>query len=270
MRLGNPALRHFEQPQTWDQTFGRGAPLAEARPNTMTVGGTVTATTILLGICAAAAIGSWSAAASPSYQHLAWPLGIGGLIGGLILALVITFKPRTAQFLGPVYAACEGLLLGVFSYVVGARVSAVEGVDVSGALVFQAIGLTIAITAAMLFAYATRIIQPGRTFRAVVVSATLGLVLFGIVAFVLALLGNHTLISVYSPTNGSLISVGFSLFVVVIASLFLVLDFQMIDQGVKAGMPKHMEWYGGFALLVTLVWLYIELLRLLAKLRSSD
>lgn len=270
MRMGNPTLRAFEQPQTWDDAFGANAPVGGARANVMTVGGTVTATAVLLGICAAAAVVAWTIVANPTRTGLAWPLGLGGMLVGLVLALIISFKPRTAQFLAPVYAACEGLFLGVFSFIVGARVSAVEGADVSGVLILQAVGLTVAIAAAMLFAYASGIIRPGRTFRAVVVSATIGIVLFGVVALVMALLGNSTLISVYSSTNGSLISIGFSLFVVVIASLFLVLDFQLIDEGVKAGMPKHMEWYGGFALLVTLVWLYIELLRLLGKLRSSE
>jgi uncharacterized YccA/Bax inhibitor family protein len=269
MRSANPALRNFDQPQTWEAAFGRPS-LAEARPNTMTVRGTVTATSILLGICAAAAIGSWAAATSQGYQHLTWPLGLGGLIGGLVLGLIITFVPRTAQFLSPLYAACEGLFLGVFSFVVGQQVSAKVGQDVGSALVLQAVGLTIAIAAAMLFGYATRIIRPGKVFRACVLSAGMGLGLFALVAIVMALLGNSTLISVYSSTNSSMISIGFSLFVVVIASLFLVLDFEFIEHGVQSGMPKHMEWYGGFALLVTLVWLYIELLRLLAKLRSSD
>lgn len=279
MRSANPTLRAFSQPQTWDDAHG-GRPVAGTRSNVMTVGGTVTATGILLGICTAAAIGSWAAATSASYSHLMYPMLIGGCLGGLVLAMVITFKPGSAPYLAPVYAALEGLFLGAFSFLVGGAVSTkLAGAEGAGAfaaaaegkaLVFQAIGLTFAITAAMLFCYATRIIRPGRVFRAVVISAGGGVCLFAFAAFGLALFGNHTLIGVYSPTNGGLISVGFSLLVVVIASLFLVLDFQFIEQGVRSGMPKHMEWYAGFALLVTLVWLYVELLRLLAKLRSSN
>ncbi len=268
MKSANPALRAFERPQTWDQAFGRGA-VAEARPNTMTVGGTVTATGILLGICTAGAIGSWALVSGGANSGLGLVLGLGGALVGLVLALVISFKPRTAPFLGPVYAACEGLFLGVLSYFVGEQVSAKVGADVGPTLVFQAVALTFAIAAGMLFAYATRIVRPGRVFKACVVSAGIGLGLFAIVAIVMSLFGNSTLISVYSATNGSMISIGFSVFAVVVASLFLVLDFEFIERGVQAGMPKHMEWYGAFALLVTLVWLYIELLRLLGKLRSK-
>lgn len=273
MRSSNPALKAFTQPQTWDDAHGR--PLSKTRANTMTIGGTVTATSILLGICVAAAIGSWATVANPNYAYLQFPFLFGGMISGLVLGLVIAFKPRIAQFLAPVYAALQGLFLGAFSYMVGNMVAAKVGASGSGTqigttLVLQAVGLTFAITAAMLFCYVSGIIKPGKVFRAVVVSAMGGLMLFFVVALVMSLFGNSTLISVYSPTNGGLISVGFSLLVVGLASLVLVLDFQMIDQGVRAGLPKHMEWYAGFALLVTLVWLYIELLRLLAKLRSNN
>lgn len=268
MKSANPALRAFERPQTWDQAFGRGA-VAEARPTTMTVGGTVTATGILLGICTAGAIGSWALVSNPAHTGKGLILGVAGALLGLVLGLVITFKPRSARFVGPVYAACEGLFLGVLSYYIGEKVSAKVGADVGPALVMQAVGLTFAIAAAMLFGYATRIIRPGRVFKACVVSAGLGLGLYAVVAVVMMLFGNTTLVSVYSSTNGSMISIGFSLFAVVIASLFLVLDFEFIEKGVQAGMPKHMEWYGAFALLVTLVWLYVELLRLLGKLRSK-
>ena len=273
MRLGNPTLRAFDQPQTWNDAFG-SKPVAKPRSNTMTVGGTVTATSILLGICVAAAAGSWAAASSPSYGHLTMPFIAGGAIGGLILALIISFKPKTAPVLAPIYAAAEGLFLGAFSLVVGGMVAGAtqEGTAVSmgQTLVLQAITLTFAIVFAMLGLYAFRIIRPGAVFRSVVLTAVGGAILFGLVAFVMALLGNNTLIALYSPTNGGMVSVGFSLLLVGIASLCLILDFQMIDQGVQSGAPKYLEWYGGFALLVTIVWLYVELLRLLAKLRSSD
>lgn len=272
MRLGNPTMRAFEQPQTWNDAFG-AKPVAEARPNTMTVGGTVTATSILLGICVAAAAGSWAAANNPNYSHLALPFLIGGIIGGLVLALVISFAPKTAPFLAPVYAAFEGLFLGVFSLYVGNMVASQtgeSGIAVGKSLVFQAFTLTFAIVFAMLGLYAFRIIRPGRVFRSVVITGVVGACLFGLVAMVMALLGNDTLIALYSPTNGGMLSVGFSVLLVGIASLLLILDFQFIDHAVQSGAPKHMEWYGGFALLVTIVWLYVELLRLLAKLRSSD
>ncbi|MDQ7014085.1 MAG: Bax inhibitor-1/YccA family protein [Planctomycetota bacterium] len=276
MRTANPTFKAFSQPQTWADAHGRDS-LAEGRANVMTIGGTVTATSILLGVCVAGAVGSWSLATSEAYGKFAWPVGIGGMIVGLVLALVITFKPKTARFLAPLYAAAEGLFLGVFSFMVGNMVAAktgagtaAEGLQIGQTLVLQAITLTFAITAGMLFAYASGIIKPGRVFRAVVISGVIGAMLFGLVAFGLAIFGNSTLISVYSPTNGGMISVGFSVLMVVIASLVLVLDFEFIAKGVKAQLPRHMEWYAGFSLLVTLVWLYIEILRLLAKLRSGD
>ena len=276
MRTANPTLSAFNRPQTWVDAHGRDS-LAETNANVMTIGGTVTATSILLGVCVAGAVVSWGLAGNPTYAHLAMPIGIGGLILGLVLGLVITFKPTTARFLSPVYAAAEGLFLGVFSFWVGGMVAAKTGAETGGGglqightLILQAVTLTFAITAGMLFAYASGIVKPGRVFRTVVMSGVIGACLFGLVAMVMAIFGNSTLISVYSPTNGGMISVGFSVLMVVIASLVLVLDFEFIASGVRAQAPKHMEWYAGFSLLVTLVWLYIELLRLLAKLRSSD
>lgn len=266
MRSSNPALRPFDRPQTWDDAFGAKS-IAKARPTTMTVRGTVTATAILLGICTAAAVGSWAMVSQPSGAgaSLAMPVGLGGVLVGLVLALVISFKPRAAPFLSPFYAACEGLFLGVLSFVVASRFPPQVGTT----LVFQAVGLTFGIAAVMLIAYGTGLIRPGRVFRAVVVSATGGICLFYLAAFVSGLLGFHALGSVLAFDNATPLSIGLSLFVVAIASLNLVLDFEFIQRGSQARLPRHMEWYGGFALLVTLVWLYIELLRLLSKLRSK-
>ncbi len=265
MRSANPTLRAFDKPQTWDDAFG-GRPVARDRPTTMTIGGTVTATGILLGICTAAAIGSWAMVSNPEYAGLAYPALIGGIVVSLILGLVISFKPGTAPFIGPVYAATEGVFLGVLSLVVARQFPP----EVGTTLVFQAVGLTFGVAGTMLAAYATGIVRPGRVFRACVVSATGGIALFYLVAMVGNLLGMHALGSLLRFDNASPLSIGLSLFVVAIASLNLVLDFEFIHEGARRGLPKHMEWYGGFALLVTLVWLYIELLRLLSKLRSSD
>jgi uncharacterized YccA/Bax inhibitor family protein len=266
MRSANPALRPFERPQTWDDAFGARA-VAGARPRTMTIRGTVTATGILLGICTAAAVGSWAMVSQPSGAGapLAMPVGLGGVLVGLVLALIISFKPRTAPVLGPFYAAAEGLFLGILSFVVASRFPP----EVGTTLVFQAVGLTFGVAATMLIAYATGLIRPGKVFRAVVISATGGVCLFYLVAFVGRLLGFDALSSLLRFDNASPLSIGLSLFVVALASLNLVLDFEFIHRGSQAGLPRHMEWYGGFALLVTLVWLYIELLRLLSKLRSK-
>lgn len=273
MRTANPALKAFQAPQTWDDAVRSGT-LDEVKSDTMSIGGTVTATGVLLGICVAGAVASWSIASNPQTAGLGLALGLGGLVAGLILGLIVSFKPKLARILGPLYAGAQGLLLGWFSFVVGGAVAGATGegsaVQVGQTLVLQAVTLTFAITAGMLFAYASGLVRPGRVFRAVVMTGVSGAVLFFLVAMVMALLGNNTLIALYSPTNGGMLSVGFSVVLVVIASLMLVLDFELIAQGVRTGQPKHMEWYGGFALLVTLVWLYIELLRLVAKLRSGD
>ncbi|MBK7404929.1 MAG: Bax inhibitor-1/YccA family protein [Phycisphaerales bacterium] len=264
MRSANPALNAFSKPQTWDDAFGSRS-ATRARPTTMTLRGTVTATGILLGICAASAVGSWAMCSSPQYAGAAMPVAFGGAILGLVMALVISFKPRTAPYLGPIYAAGEGLFLGVLSVLIAKRFPP----DVGQTLVIQAVGLTFGVAAAMLAAYATRIIRPGRVFRACVISATGGIGLFYLAAIIGNLLGFGAMGSLLRFDNASPLSIGISLVVVAVASLNLVLDFQFIEEGSRRGLPKYMEWYGGFALLVTLVWLYIELLRLLSKLRSK-
>jgi len=235
----------------------------------MTIGGTVTATGILVGICSATAIGSWALVSNPANAGLAMPLIFGGMIAGLVLGLIIAFKPRTAPFLAPIYAACEGLFLGALSLIVSRSVPASAGGGAGSTIVFQAIGLTFGVAAVMLIAYGTRIIRPGRIFRAVVISATGGIALFYVVAMLGSLFGLQAMAGLLAFDNASPLSIGISLFVVGIAALNLVLDFEFIEQGANHSLPKYMEWYGGFALLVTLVWLYIELLRLLSKFRNK-
>jgi len=148
MRTANPTLSAFGQPQTWADAHGRNS-LADTNDNVMTIGGTVTATSILLGVCVAGAVVSWGLANSANYAHLAWPVGIGGMILGLVLGLVITFRPTTARFLSPVYAAAEGLFLGVFSFFVGNAVAAKTGAEagagglqIGHTLILQAVTLT--------------------------------------------------------------------------------------------------------------------------------
>ncbi len=266
MRSSNPALKVFEQPQ-------RIGDLAASPANTMTVGGTVTATAVLLGICSAVAIGSWSLVSNQQHLGLGMGLSFVGMILGFILAMIVIFKPKTAPFLAPVYAACEGLFLGVISYVVSAQIGASAAAGGTGSpdttIVFQAVGLTFGVAAAMLAAYGLRIIRPGKIFRAVIVSATGGIALFYLVAMLGSFVGLNGMAGLLAFDNASPLSIGISLFVVGIASLNLVLDFEFIEVGAQNNLPKYMEWYGGFALLVTLVWLYIELLRLMSKLRNK-
>ena len=183
-------------------------------------------------------------------------IAIGG-IGGFIVALVTIFKKEWSPITVPLYAVLEGLMLGGISYMYGQMY---EGI------VFNAIMLTVCILICLLLAYRSGIIKATENFKLGVFAATGGIFLVYLVSFIASFFGAG--FSFLDPTNSSLFSIGVSLFVVVIASLNLVLDFDFIEEGAERGAPKYMEWYGAFGLLVTLVWLYLEILRLLAKLNN--
>ena len=242
MRTSNPALS--------DRVF-RGEGVAYG--NAMTLNGTVNKTGLLL-ICAfASAAWTWNLATTDPER--AGGLAILGSIGGLIVAMVTIFKKSWAPITAPIYAMLEGLLLGSVSELFEARY---PGIAVA------AVGLTFGTLFALLLVYRTGMIRVTEKFRIGVVAATGGIALFYFLTIILGFFGIH-----FSSVFGSgLIGVGFSLFVVVIAALNLVLDFDFIERGVAVGSPKYMEWYSGFALLITLIWLYFEILRLLAKLRD--
>ncbi len=180
-----------------------------------------------------------------------------GLIGGLITAIITIFKKQWAPYTVPIYAALEGLALGGISSIYEHMYTGIAQ---------QAIFLTMGIFAALLFAYKTKIIQPTENFKLGIFAATAGIGVVYLISFVMSFFGSG--LSIMSIENASMMSIGFSFFVVVIASLNLVLDFDFIEQGAEMGAPKYMEWYGAFGLLVTLIWLYLEILRLLAKLQS--
>ena len=243
-RSGNPALGK----QTF-KTLKRdsGGPLVS--DDVMTIRGTVdkTAISLLLMLCA-----GYFTFNEGSLVYIA----IGG-IGGFIVALVTIFKKEWAPITVPLYAMLEGLMLGGVSYMYGQMF---EGI------VFNAIMLTISILICLLFAYRSGIIQATENFKLGVFAATGGIFLVYLVSFIASFFGAG--FSFLDPTNSSMFSIGVSLFIVVIASLNLVLDFDFIEEGAEKGAPKYMEWYGAFGLLVTLVWLYLEILRLLAKLNS--
>tara|TARA_B100001057_G_scaffold476795_1_gene545224 strand:- start:731 stop:1384 length:654 start_codon:yes stop_codon:yes gene_type:complete len=183
-------------------------------------------------------------------------IAIGG-IGGFIVALVTIFKKEWSPITVPLYAVLEGLMLGGISYMYGQMY---EGI------VFNAIMLTVSILICLLLAYRSGIIKATENFKLGVFAATGGIFLVYLVSFIASFFGAG--FSFLDPSNSSLFSIGVSLFVVVIASLNLVLDFDFIEEGAERGAPKYMEWYGAFGLLVTLVWLYLEILRLLAKLNN--
>jgi uncharacterized YccA/Bax inhibitor family protein len=184
-----------------------------------------------------------------------------GIIGGLISALAISFKPNWAPVLAPLYALLEGLFIGAISAIMNAAFA-----ESYPGLIMQAVGLTFGVALAMFLLYNFRIISATQRFKSIVFTATLGIGIFYLITMVLRMFG----VNVSFMYDSSLLSIGISLFVVAIAALNLIMDFDMIEQGAERGAPKFMEWYGAFGLMVTIVWLYIEILKLLSKLGSRD
>ncbi len=243
LRSGNPTLT--------DSTFKNAGVASGAEA--MTLQGTVNKTGISLLILIAAASFVWNQAFAGA------PFGIwmiGGAIGGAVLALVTVFKKAWAPVTTPVYAALEGLFLGGISATYEARF---EGI------VINAVGLTFGTLAGLLMAYSSGLIKPSENVKLGIVAATGGIGLVYLISMGLSVFGKQMpFIHDASP-----IGIAFSGFVVLIAAFNLVLDFDFIESGAAQRAPKHMEWYAAFGLLVTLVWLYLELLRLLAKLQGK-
>ena len=234
-RSGNPAFtRNFDSTGAVPQS------------ERMTLDGAVNKTAILLSLCFGGAFIGWNVPA----------LAMPGLIIGTILAFVTIFRnPAKAGTTAPFYAGFEGIALGGITVFAEAQY---PGIGI------QAIGLTFGILASLLFCYKSGIIKPTENFRLMIFSATMGIALLYLVSFIMSFFGSGI---GFIHSNG-MFGIGFSLFVVGIAALNLVLDFDFIEEGAEQGLPKYMEWYGAFSLMVTLVWLYIEILRLLMKLRS--
>ena len=241
MRSGNPALKA----ETFKNIKGTNAEGMTAEK--MTISGTVNKTAMSLLLLMAAASYTW--------MNQSTGLMILGFIGGLIMALLTIYKKTWAPYTVSGYALLEGLALGGISRIFEEQYPGIAS---------QAIFLTFGILAALLLAYKTGIIKPTENFKLGVFAATGGVFIMYLISFVMSFFGSG--MSILNPNNASMLSIGFSLFVVVIASLNLVLDFDFIEEGAERGAPKYMEWYGAFGLLVTLIWLYLEILRLLAKL----
>lgn len=247
MRSSNPALPA--------NTFSSMRWTAE-RDDAMTIQGTVVKTGLLLLLVFLAAGWTWM----KFYQSgengaIATPwVGIG-LLGGFIMALVTVFKKEWAPVTAPIYAVLQGLFIGGLS---------AQLETVYPGIVIQAAGLTFGTLFAMLLAYQSGLIKATDKFKLGVVAATGGIALVYLVAFVLSFFG----IQASFLYSSSWLSIGISLFVIVIAALNFIIDFDFIEQGARQNVPKYMEWYGAFAMIVTLVWLYIEFLRLLSKVRS--
>jgi len=260
MKTSNPALGDKTFRDLPGVQYGQGglgqAGLIDAA-NRMTLSGTVNKTGILLICALATAAWTWSMFLKSRDIADVMPLMLVGMIGGLIFALVTSFKKEWAPVTAPIYALLEGLLLGGLSAVMDLRY---PGIGI------QAVSLTFGTLFVLLIAYQSGVIKVTAKFRLGVVAATGGIFVFYLAQMLLGFIGIR-----FTSINGSgVIGIGFSLIVVAVAALNLVLDFDFIEQGVQAGAPKYMEWYGAFGIMVTLVWLYIEILRLLSKMRSRN
>lgn len=248
MRSGNPVLNN--------STFDSMRADAYGSSGTMTIRGTATKTLILLGLCAGMASITWGMVRGQDVQQ-AMPWMIGGIIGGLVFGLATSFVPKWSPVTGPLYAMAEGLFLG--------GISALFERQFQG-IVFQALLATFGTTFALLMAYQTGIVKATENFKLGVLAATGGIGIMYLVMFVLRAMGLY---------NFNLMAMGgwgiaISAVIVIVAALNLVLDFDYIEHAAAQGAPKYCEWYGAYGLMVTLVWLYIEILRLLAIIANSQ
>lgn len=246
LRTANPALNA--------NTF-RGLEYTADRANAMTIQGTVNKTALLLLFLLLTSSWTWN-----KFFEAGDPAAVGswimvGALGGFVVALATVFKKTWAPMTAPLYAALEGLFLGGVSFIFEVKFPGI---------VIQAVGLTFGTLFCLLMAYKSGLIKATENFKLGVVAATGGIALVYVISMILGFFG----VQIPMIHGSGIIGIGFSLFVVVIAALNLVLDFDFIENGAQAGAPKYMEWYAAFGLMVTLIWLYIEILRLLAKLRE--
>lgn len=226
--------------------------------NTMTVRGCAIKTGILLSLCTASAAVCWAYIAS---ERNAIPAGaliaIGG-IGAFVLSLVICFGQRTVAYLAPVHALFEGVFLGGVSYLFAQRFQGIVG---------HAVLLTLGIAFSLAIAFSFGLIRIGSTLARIVTVATGGVALFYLATFIMSMCGVTAFNAVF---RGGPLGIAFSLFLVGLASFNLVMTFQEAERGIAMKAPKSMEWYIGFAVLIELAWLYLEVLKLLAKARGKD
>ena len=247
IRTSNPTLNAA--------VFRNAGPVAVG--GSMTVNGTAAKTGILTALVLASAMWVWNSISTGTVPALGGATMVIGFLIPLAAGLVITFVPRTAPWLAPVYAVGEGLILGLISLMFEKQFHGI---------VLTSVLLTCGVLVALLAAYMTGMIKATEKFKMGVCAATGGIMLFYLLTMVLGFFGVH----IPGLFGNGLFGIGFSVVVVVVAALNLVIDFDFIEQSAAQGAPKYMEWYGAYAMLVTLVWLYIEILRLLSKLRSRD
>jgi uncharacterized YccA/Bax inhibitor family protein len=250
LRTSNPALQAFVKRDAY----------AAQDAKVMTLRGTVLATAVLTGLCAIVAISTYGYFASGATRSTGFSVMMIGLLVSFVTGLIMWAKPSTSPFCAPVCALGEGAFVGAMSWLVPTIYQkAPEG------LVIQAVLLTFGIMFALLLGYGAGLIRFSSTTTKVILVATAGVAFYYLVVLIMNIAGFHRLSLGWSSSP---IGIGFSVVVVVLASLNLVLDFQFIEAGIAGRAPRYMEWYGAYGLLVTLVWLYVEALRLLAKLNK--
>ena len=244
-KYGNPTLRSglFDKAGVADQG------------DAMTINGSINKTGFLLLLVMLSGAFTWNLQGTFE-RGMMYPAMIGGVIIGFILALIISFKPKTAPYLSPIYAICEGLFLGAISAILN---------EAFPGIALQAVVLTILVAALMLVLYRFRIVRVTKKLASVIMVATISVAVFYLVSFILSFFGIYSPAYINGAGGSGWIGIGISLVIVVIAALNLLLDFNFIEEGSNYGAPKYMEWYGAFGLTVTLVWLYLEILKLLAR-----
>lgn len=250
-KSGNPTLTQ--------KMFDRSMSLEADMQGTMSVRGTINKFGFLLVMVIAGAAYNWHLF-QEGQNNMMTTLMMVGIFGGLITAIAISFKPNWAGFLSPLYGLLEGLFIGGISAILNqAFAKSYPG------LIMQAVGLTFGVAISMFLLYNFRVIKATEKFKSVIIASTMGIAIFYGLTLLLNLFG----VNIGFMYDSSPLSIGISVFVVAIAALNLILDFDLIEQGAERGAPKFMEWYGAFALMVTLVWLYMEILRLLSKLANN-
>ncbi len=292
-RHNNPAMsrvNEFGPAETWaggiapEAASNAGADHARAAKdaipsrNAMTIQGTINKTALLLFLTVATAIVGWEMAIPESMQSISalpsigvWPTFLIGALGGLVMVLITFWKPKAAPITGPLYALLEGLFIGGVSalYAVWMSERGDEGgFTTDSGLIMNAVLATFATTAAMLGAYATRLIRVTNKLRGVIVGATIGAMLMMVASWIFRIFGVDLGLFPGSVEDISWLTIGISVLLIVIAAFNLLLDFDFIENGAKNGAPKLYEWLGAVGLLVTLVWLYVEFLRLLWMLKA--
>ena len=273
MRSRNPAFGVFDQNSDALNASRFGdEQIAKSQSNTMTIGGTVSATAILLAIVAGVGVFTWQQMVTGGpFTKFVYPILIGTFIATLAISFVIYSKPKTARIIAPIHAAMEGVFVGALSYIIPMQFLGNAADPTSSnamqTLIVQAMLATFGIAGGMLIGYATGVLRVGPFIQKMIITAGIGLLLYTCALFLLNMFG----VGIWNGYRDTgMMGIGFTALCVGLASLFLLLDFQYIEAGVKNGAPKYMEWVGAWGLMVTLVWLYIEILRLLAKLQSRD